>query len=180
MARAGVEIARIVPVIVTAAIGVGVLLALEFLYTRTDLVVAGLVGGLVLLAAGVVAAVITTAAKWTLVGRLRAVEHPLWSSFVWRNELADTFVETMAAPWFARAAAGTPLLNLWLRSLGRPDRARRVVRDVLAARGRPGPARRAARRQIEGASCRRTSSTIGSCEWTRWCWATERRSGRTA
>ena len=46
---------------------------------------------------------VTTAAKWLLVGRIRAVEHPLWSSFVWRNEVADTFVEMVAAPWFARA-----------------------------------------------------------------------------
>ena len=34
-------------------------------------------------------------AKWVLVGRLRPSEHPLWSSFVWRNELADTFVEVV-------------------------------------------------------------------------------------
>ena len=46
-------------------------------------------------------------AKWLVVGRIRAVEHPLWSSFVWRNEVSDTFVETVAAPWFARAASGT-------------------------------------------------------------------------
>ena len=46
------------------------------------------------------------------------VEFPLWSSFVWRNELSDTFVETVAAPWFARAASGTPVMNLWLRALG--------------------------------------------------------------
>ena len=44
--------------------------------------------------------------------------HPLWSSFVWRNELADTFVEVVAAPWFARAVAGTPLLNVWFRLMG--------------------------------------------------------------
>ena len=43
---------------------------------------------------------------------------PTWSSFVWRNEVADTFVETVAAPWFARAASGTPVMNLWLRALG--------------------------------------------------------------
>ena len=45
-------------------------------------------------------------------------EHPLWSSFVWRNELADTFVEVVAAPWFARPATGTSVLNVWLRTLG--------------------------------------------------------------
>lgn len=37
---------------------------------------------------------------------------------MWRNELSDAFVETVAAPWFANAATGTPVLNLWLRSLG--------------------------------------------------------------
>ena len=51
-------------------------------------------------------------------GRITAIEHPLWSSFVWRNELADTFVEMLAAPWLARSASGTQVLNLWLRSMG--------------------------------------------------------------
>ena len=78
----------------------------------------GLLAGLVLIVAGAVAAGVTTVAKWLLVGRLRGREHPLWSWFVWRNELADTFVEVIAAPWFARAATGTPVLNVWLRSLG--------------------------------------------------------------
>ena len=58
------------------------------------------------------------AAKWLLVGRMRPGAHPLWSSFVWRNELADTFVEVVAAPWFARPVAGTPILNAWFRAMG--------------------------------------------------------------
>jgi non-ribosomal peptide synthetase-like protein len=49
---------------------------------------------------------------------VRAGEHPLWSGFVWRNELADTFVEVLAAPWFAGWAVGTPVGNAWLRALG--------------------------------------------------------------
>jgi non-ribosomal peptide synthetase-like protein len=61
---------------------------------------------------------VSTAAKWIIVGRIRVGEHPLWSSFVWRTEVADTFVEMVAAPWFAQAAAGTPALVVWLRSLG--------------------------------------------------------------
>ena len=77
-----------------------------------------LLSGVVLIVAGAVAAAVTTAAKWLLVGRLTVSDHPLWSSFVWRNELADTFVEVIAAPWFARAATGTPVLNVWLRSMG--------------------------------------------------------------
>ena len=75
-------------------------------------------GGLVLLAAGVVAG----GSRWRRSGcssaGSRAGEHPLWSSFVWRNELADTFVEVVAAPWFAGAATGTPVLTVWLRAMG--------------------------------------------------------------
>jgi non-ribosomal peptide synthetase-like protein len=42
----------------------------------------------------------------------------LWSSFVWRNELADTFVETLAVPWLIGSVGGTPLLTAWLRTMG--------------------------------------------------------------
>jgi non-ribosomal peptide synthetase-like protein len=77
-----------------------------------------LLSGVVLLAAGAVAASVTTLAKWLVVGRIAESEHPLWSSFVWRNEVVDTFVEMVAAPWFADATAGTPVLSVWLRSLG--------------------------------------------------------------
>jgi len=116
--RATVESWRLVPVMVTVAIGLAVLGVLQALTRIFGIWCAALCGGLVLLAAGGIAAVVTVAAKWLLVGRIRAGEFPLWSSFVWRNELADTFVETVAAPWFARAASGTPVLNLWLRALG--------------------------------------------------------------
>lgn len=116
--RAAVETCRLVPVLVTVAIGLAVLGALQALTLRFGIWWAALCGGLVLLAAGAIAAVVTAAAKWLVVGRIKAREYPLWSSFVWRNELADTFVETVAAPWFARAASGTPVLNVWLRGLG--------------------------------------------------------------
>ncbi len=64
------------------------------------------------------AAAISTAVKWIVVGPIRAGEHPLWSSFVWRTEVSDTFTEMVAGPWFANANVGTPALALWLRSLG--------------------------------------------------------------
>jgi non-ribosomal peptide synthetase-like protein len=116
--RSVVEAFRVLPLMVTAAIGLAVLGTLQALARIFGIWSAALCGGLVLLAAGVVAAGIAVAAKWLLVGRIRAGEYPLWSSFVWRNELADTFVETVAAPWFARAASGTPVMNMWLRALG--------------------------------------------------------------
>ncbi|MCW2495488.1 Pls/PosA family non-ribosomal peptide synthetase, partial [Jatrophihabitans sp.] len=118
VARAVVELCRIVPTMATFLVGAGVLLALQWLRWQGGLLVAALLGGVVLLVAGLVAGVITSAAKWLLVGRVKVGDHALWSSFVWRNEVMDTFVEMVAAPWFARAATGTAVLNLWLRSLG--------------------------------------------------------------
>ena len=117
--RGMVETCRLLPMIVTFAIGVAVLGALQC------------AGDRVRLGAGR-----RSPAGWScssparspapspwspsgcVVGRIEAMEHPLWSSFVWRNEVSDTFVETVAAPWFARAASGTPVMNLWLRALG--------------------------------------------------------------
>ncbi|MCX2929049.1 amino acid adenylation domain-containing protein [Mycobacterium sp. CVI_P3] len=116
--RAAVETCRLIPVMVTFAIGVAVLGALQALAWKLGYGWAALCGGVVLLTAGAVAGGIAVAAKWLVVGRIRVGEQPLWSSFVWRNEVSDTFVETVAGPWFARAASGTPVMNLWLRGLG--------------------------------------------------------------
>ncbi|MGB7363949.1 MAG: Pls/PosA family non-ribosomal peptide synthetase [Rhodococcus sp. (in: high G+C Gram-positive bacteria)] len=118
IARAVVETCRLIPVVVSFAVGFGVLAALTWIAGTVGYAAAALLSGVVLLIAGAVAAAVSAAAKWSLVGRIGAVEHPLWSSFVWRNEVADTFVEVVAAPWFARAAEGTPVLNVWLRWLG--------------------------------------------------------------
>lgn len=116
--RGAVETCRLIPMIVTFAIGVGVLMSLQALAVHFGYLGAALLGGVVLLAAGALACAISVVAKRVVVGRIEAIEHPLWSSFVWRNEVSDTFVETVAGPWFARAAAGTPVMNMWLRGLG--------------------------------------------------------------
>ncbi|MBB4683044.1 Pls/PosA family non-ribosomal peptide synthetase [Amycolatopsis jiangsuensis] len=117
-ARALVELCRIVPVMCGVALTVGVAVTLLALAAEAGFLVAALLAGPVLLAAGIVAALTATAAKWLLVGKFREVDHPLWSSFVWRNELADTFVETFAVPWLVGSLGGTPLLNAWLRTMG--------------------------------------------------------------
>ncbi|MFW6776175.1 Pls/PosA family non-ribosomal peptide synthetase [Nocardioides sp. CPCC 205120] len=120
--RALVELCRLVPVMVSVALTVGVVVALGAVldtgHPVAGVALAVLLVGPVLAVGGLVAAVVATGAKWLLVGRMRPGNHPLWSSFVWRNELADTFVESLAVPWFARTVTGTPLLNLWFRSMG--------------------------------------------------------------
>ncbi|MDZ5661278.1 Pls/PosA family non-ribosomal peptide synthetase [Nocardioides sp. S-58] len=117
VARGAVELMRVVPMLVLAFLVVGVAVSLGWLLQQ-GLWPAVLLAGPVLLLAGVVAAAVATLAKWVLVGRHAVGDHPLWSSFVWRNELADTFTEVVAAPWFAAPAQGTVALNVWLRSMG--------------------------------------------------------------
>ncbi|MGY4980201.1 Pls/PosA family non-ribosomal peptide synthetase [Streptomyces sp. 900105755] len=112
-ARALVETCRIVPVLCSVALAGLTVAALCALGAW-----APLLSGPVLLGAGAVAGLVSVLAKWALVGRHRSGEHPLWSSFVWRNELADTFVEVLAVPWLAGSVPGTPVLTAWLRGLG--------------------------------------------------------------
>ncbi|WP_406314719.1 Pls/PosA family non-ribosomal peptide synthetase [Streptomyces sp. NBC_00118] len=119
-ARGAVELFRLVPVFCSAALAVltgGALCALAG-PAGVGWWGAAALSGAVLLGAGVVGALSAIAAKWLLVGRHRAGEHPLWSGFVWRDELADTFVEVVAVPWLIGAVPGTPLMTLWLRGLG--------------------------------------------------------------
>jgi non-ribosomal peptide synthetase-like protein len=116
--RSVVESCRVIPMVVSFAIAAAVLATLQWIVSTWGYGAAALTGGLVLLAAGAVAGAVAVGAKWLVVGRIRVSEQPLWSPFVWSNEVADTFVEAVAAPWFARAASGTPVLNLWLRGLG--------------------------------------------------------------
>ena len=117
-ARAFWELCRVVPVILTVAIAAGALVIFDALALWAGHAVAALLSGVVFMALGAVAAGSAVLAKWLLVGRIRAGEHPLWSSFIWRNEVVDTFIESVSAPWFARAASGTPALVWWLRALG--------------------------------------------------------------
>src|SRR5690606_13610541 len=116
--RAIVETFRFVPGGVTFGIGVAVLGALQAVVVAAGWGWAALAAGPVLLGAGPLACGVGAVAEWLVIGPISAVEHPLWDSCVGRNEVSDTFVETVAAPWFARAAAGTPVMNLWLRALG--------------------------------------------------------------
>ena len=168
------------PVAVSAALAVVMAVVLAALLDRTHGVLLALVlAGPLLAVAGLVAALVTVAAKWLLVGRLRPGAHPLWSSFVWRNELADTFVEVVAAPWFARAVAGTPLLNVWFRLMGA-----KIGRGVwcetywlpetdLVELGDGATVN-------QGWWCRRTCSTTACSRWTGSSSSAARPSARTA
>ena len=113
--------------------------------------------GVVLMVAGALAAGVTTAAKWVLVGPRRVSDHPLWSSFVWRNELADTFVEVDRRALVRAGRDRHPGAERLAAFAGRADRQGGLVRDLLAARGRPG---RAARRGDGQPGLRRADAPV--------------------
>uniref|UniRef100_A0A0G4I1R9 Carrier domain-containing protein n=1 Tax=Chromera velia CCMP2878 TaxID=1169474 RepID=A0A0G4I1R9_9ALVE len=56
--------------------------------------------------------------KWLLVGQIKEGRHPLWSSFVWRAELATAMADDCAWGGFARCLGGTLFAPVWFRLLG--------------------------------------------------------------
>lgn len=117
-ARALVESARLVPVLLSFVL-------LEFTYfygvvvtSRDSLASAAAEIAVVLFGGSLISLMLTIAAKWLLIGRVRTGEHPLWSAFVWRDELAWTFVETLAMPWASSTLLGTPMMNVFFRGMG--------------------------------------------------------------
>jgi len=80
---------------------------------------------MLLFAAGVLATAFTVAAKWLIIGRYRRGEHPLWSFFVWRDEIMNSLQDQLAGTWLLGFALGTPLMSPYLRAMGA-----RVGRDV--------------------------------------------------
>jgi non-ribosomal peptide synthetase-like protein len=51
---------------------------------------------------------LTALLKWVLIGRYRPMERPLWSSFVWRNELVNSLCESYVYVYWQAALSGTP------------------------------------------------------------------------
>ncbi|MGI8410946.1 MAG: hypothetical protein ACR2LV_00250 [Solirubrobacteraceae bacterium] len=126
LARGLMELIRIMlPSTVSVALGSLVFLVLATLGERDGIWAVLLAVPFVLLAAGLLATVLRIAVKWVIIGRYRAGEHPLWSFFVWRDEIVNTCQEQLAGTWLLELARGTPLMSVYLRAMGA-----RVGRDV--------------------------------------------------
>ncbi|MDN5798888.1 MAG: amino acid adenylation domain-containing protein [Corynebacterium casei] len=118
VARGVIETLRLLAPASSAMLLAAVLSAMVVLLNSVGLWLTWLLSGVILFAAGIIAMAITIVVKWVCVGKHKPADHPLWSSFVWLNELQDAFVETVAAPWFFNHAMGTAELNTSLRLLG--------------------------------------------------------------
>jgi non-ribosomal peptide synthetase-like protein len=126
LARAATELVRILlPATISVALA-------GFMFDRLDAV--GVHDGLwimaaatpfILLAASLCAVAITIVIKWVVIGRYRSGDHPLWSFFVWRDEIVNSCQESLAGAWLLNSALGTPLMRVYLRLMGA-----KVGRDV--------------------------------------------------
>jgi non-ribosomal peptide synthetase-like protein len=68
--------------------------------------------------AGILGVLATALIKWMVVGRYRAGERPLWSGFVWRNDLINGVYSNFCEHFFLGMLRGTPFVTWALRALG--------------------------------------------------------------
>ncbi|MEJ5998247.1 Pls/PosA family non-ribosomal peptide synthetase [Corynebacterium sp. H130] len=123
IARVCVELCRLIPAIIAGYIDLAIVWALTWIYIEGGMGVEGLITAAiasypVVFAAGLFATLLPVALKWILIGRFKAVNKPLFCSFVWRGELFDVFSESLAVPSFIRMCLGSPMFNAWARLMG--------------------------------------------------------------
>jgi non-ribosomal peptide synthetase-like protein len=119
LARGAMDLVRILlPWTASLLLGWSAFIALSAIGTRLGILVEVGAAPLVLLAAGLAAAVLTILMKWVVMGRYRSGEHAFWSFFVWRDELINSAQEMLAGQWLIRFAMATPLMSPYLRALG--------------------------------------------------------------
>ncbi len=118
-ARGAMDLVRLlVPTAIVIVIEALEVLGIAWLCANAGIAAAILSAPLVLVAGGIAGTAITIAFKWILIGRYKPGEHPLWSAFVWRDELINTSQEQLAGELLLRFALGTPLMSLYLRAMG--------------------------------------------------------------
>jgi non-ribosomal peptide synthetase-like protein len=119
LARALMDAIRILgPNTFSLSIGLLDLLVLDAIGAQLGIAAMIALAPLVVLGSGLLSAALAVAIKWSLIGRYRPSEHPLWSFFVWRDEIVNTAHEQLAGEWLLRFAIGTPLMSLYLRAMG--------------------------------------------------------------
>jgi non-ribosomal peptide synthetase-like protein len=91
---------------------------LLLLHDTYDLTTTLLFFPLLYLGCGLAATLFTIAMKWLLVWRYRPGEKPLWSTFIWRNELLNALHEHLAGPFLVSSLTGTPFICWYFRLLG--------------------------------------------------------------
>lgn len=58
------------------------------------------------------------ALKWLLLGRLKPMTKPIWSAFIWRNDIVKYLYSYFADPYFVQFIIGTPFVSMLYRAFG--------------------------------------------------------------
>ena len=119
LARGVMDLLRLlIPNTIVLVIEAVEIMVLATLAAHLGLAVAIVAAPFVLIAGGLVATAVTVVMKWTLIGHYRRSEHPLWSFFVWRDEMMNAAQEQLADERLLRLAIGTPIMSMYLRAMG--------------------------------------------------------------
>ena len=119
LARGVMDLLRLlVPNTIALVIEVFEIMSLATLGAHFGLAAAVLAAPFVLLAGGLLASAVTVVMKWSLIGHYTRSEHPLWCSFVWRDEMMNAAQEQLADERLLRLAIGTPIMSMYLRAMG--------------------------------------------------------------
>jgi non-ribosomal peptide synthetase-like protein len=119
LARGVMDLLRLlVPNTIVLLIEAFEIMSLATVAAHFGLTVAILAAPFVLIAGGLVATAVTVLMKWTLIGHYTRSEHPLWCSFVWRDEMMNAAQEQLADERLLRLAIGTPIMSMYLRAMG--------------------------------------------------------------
>jgi non-ribosomal peptide synthetase-like protein len=97
--------------------GVAGLLAMNAAYVRYGLAGMLLLSPLITLSLALLATLIVVALKWLVMGTFKPIIKPLWSPYVWLNEMVNGAYESVMAPAIA-PFLGTPFIAFFLRLLG--------------------------------------------------------------
>ena len=117
--RAAIEFVRVITPSTCFIILISLLFSgLLVIHDSLNILLTLLVFPVLYLGCALAAAGATIAAKWLLVGRYHPGERPLWSTFVWRNELLNALHEHLAEPFLVGALSGTPFICWYFRLLG--------------------------------------------------------------
>jgi non-ribosomal peptide synthetase-like protein len=119
LARGATELVRVLlPGTVSIILGTLIFTALDSIGSAAGVLALVVAAPFVVLAAAVCAVLFTIALKWLIIGRYRSSEHPLWSFFVWRDEIMNSCQEQLAGDWLMNKAHGTPLMGVYFRAMG--------------------------------------------------------------
>ncbi|MEI7523648.1 MAG: Pls/PosA family non-ribosomal peptide synthetase [Mariniphaga sp.] len=107
----------ITPILMYLIISLYILLLVGPLKDKSLLFVA-FISPLILILFFITTAYFTAFAKRILIGRYKPSNKPLWSMFVWKNELVNSLCESMVYPTLVGMTMGTPFASWFFRLMG--------------------------------------------------------------